>query len=207
VRPYYEHGGVTLYHGDCREILPRIDMAGGLLLTDPPYGVAMVRGDSKIREAVTGDAVDFDPSHLLALNLPSVLFGANAYSDKLPAGRGWLVWDKTHHECARHSQCELAWTNCVSTVRIHREAYHGFMRQRDGWFHPTQKPVELFRWIIGLTDPALTLVVDPYAGSGPALIAAKDMNRRAIGIEIEERFCEVIATRLSQEVLDLGGAA
>jgi site-specific DNA-methyltransferase (adenine-specific) len=206
VIPYYEQDGITIYHGDCREILPALARPA-VVVADPPYGVAMVRGDSKVRRAVAGDAEPFDPAHLLALCVPLVLFGANAYADKLPASVGWLVWDKTFPEMAHHSQCELAWTNYVKGVRIHREAYHGFMRQRDGWFHPTQKPVELFQWILNLRWTPPGLVVDPYMGSGPALIAAKNLARPAIGIEVDERYCEITARRLSQTALDFGGAA
>ena len=81
------------------------------------------------------------------------------------------------------------------------------MRKRDGWHHPTQKPVGLMKWILSLPWTPDGTVLDAYMGSGPVLIAAKDHNRKSIGIEIEERYCEIAAQRLSQGVLDLGGAA
>ena len=198
--PYYQDAAVTLYHGDCREILPELERPS-IVVADPPYGVSMLRGDSKVRSIIHGDGDPFDPAHLLGLDVPTVIFGANQFARLLPVSGGWIVWDKTFPDSARFSQAELAWTNYLSTVRIYREAYHGFMRQRDGWHHPTQKPVKLFTWILEAAPPGL--VVDPYCGSGPVLIAAKDLGRRAIGIEIEERYCEIAAKRCSQEVLPL----
>ena len=76
------------------------------------------------------------------------------------------------------------------------------MRKRDGWLHPTQKPVGLMAWCIGLVGNT-EVILDPFMGSGPVLVAAKNLNRKAIGIEIEERYCEIAAERMRQEVLDL----
>ena len=149
--PYYQDSAVTIYHGDCLDILP-------------------------------------------------IVWGGNNFCDQLPRSTGWLVWDKTNGEKCEHSQAELAWTNIVRTIRIHRENYSGFMRARDGWFHQHQKPVGLMKWCLRWINETAT-IVDPYMGSGPVLIAAKDIGRKAIGIEIEERYCEIAAKRMSQEVL------
>lgn len=203
MKPYYEHAGITIYHGDCRQILPELSGID-LIVTDPPYGVNMLRGDSRIRERVVGDAQPFDPSHLLKYSC--VLFGANAYASRLPDSTGWLIWDKYGPEYVPNSQCELAWTNVLRTVRIHREQFSGFMRDRDGVWHPTQKPVGLFRWILQLKGMPEGQVTDPYMGSGPVLVAAKNAGRDAIGIEMEEKYCEIAAKRLCQEVLNFDHA-
>jgi DNA modification methylase len=208
VKPYFERDGITIYHGDCREILPMLPEPA-VVVADPPYGVSISRGDGRraqIQTRVAGDDEPFDPSHLLALGSPLVLFGANAYASRLPDSVGWLIWDKYHGEECQHSQAELAWTNFVKGIRIHREAYHGFMRAKDGWLHPTQKPVGLMRWVLSLPWTPAGLVIDPYMGSGPVLRAAMDLGQPCIGIEIEERYCEIAAKRLSQQVFKMEAA-
>ena len=206
-QPYFNQGDVTLYVGDSRVIVPQLVLPEvGLILTDPPYGVGMERGDSKRGERVIGDDLPFDPSFLLSLGLPAVLFGANAYADKLPPSKGWLVWDKTFPDMARHSQAELAWTNFVKGIRIHRQAYHGFMRKADGWLHPTQKPVALFRWILNLPWTPPGLVLDPFMGAGGVVRAAMECGRPVIGIDIEQEYVDATIRRLAQAVLPLAVA-
>lgn len=201
---FHEEPGVTVYCGDTRVILSLLDERLGVIIADPPYGVRVARGDGRaLGRRIEGDDVRFAPGQLLALGVPLVLFGANVYADALPPSTGWLIWDKTFPDCAEQSQAELAWTNFVRGIRVHREAYHGFMRKPDGWHHPAQKPVRLFTWILGLRWTPPGTLLDPYCGSGPALIAAKDTGRRAIGIEIDARYCAIAVKRLRQEVLAL----
>jgi DNA modification methylase len=211
--PYYADGQVTLYHGDCREITEWL--AADVLVTDPPYGMAYepTRGStgSKLwgREVVTGDRDPFDPSHLLGFRR-AVLFGANWYASRLPDSGGWLVWDKTPRgEKAGFtaSHAELAWTNVMTRVTTFRLQWGGEARNGEGHHHPTQKPVGLIRSVIELVSEVGEIVADPYAGSGSTLVAARDSGRRAIGVELEERYCETIARRLAQDVLPLGGIA
>lgn len=90
---------------------------------------------------------------------------------------------------------ELAWTNVVRTVRYYREAYHGFMRARDGWFHPTQKPPGLMKWCIGFTKDG-SVIFDPYMGSGTTGIASAQMGRKFVGIEIDPGYFEVACRRI-----------
>jgi site-specific DNA-methyltransferase (adenine-specific) len=212
VTPYYSDDLVTLYHGDCREWMPEADV----LVTDPPYGMAYRHGARKggVRwghdEAlIVGDDEPFDPTHLLALGLPTVLFGANHFADRLPPSRGWLVWDKRDGTPSNdQSDAEVAWTNVLSVVRLFSARWSGNHRQgreqREGRVHVNQKPIALMAWALGFL-PAGT-VLDPYAGSGSTLVAARELGRRSIGIEIDERHCESAATRLSQEVLGLSAA-
>ncbi|RXF07896.1 hypothetical protein EG878_17065, partial [Enterococcus faecalis] len=187
-----EHIGLaTLYLGDCREVLPTL--AFDAIVTDPPYGVSIRRGDSKICEAIANDATPPDVSGLA--RWPAVIWGGNNFCDQLPRSTGWLVWDKTHAEKCQHSQAELAWTNVTKTVRHYREAYHGFMRQRDGWFHPTQKPPALMKWCIGFTKDGAA-ICDPYTGSGTTGIAAVAMGRRFIGVEVDAGYFEIACRRI-----------
>ena len=214
--PYYADDHVTIYHGDCREILPTLP-APDLLLADPPYGVNYVVAEQVVgvgnrritrggKPPVHGDDKPFDPSHLIQFDR-CVLFGANHYSDKLPVSGGWLVWDKTgggRGPDNSFADVEIAWTNLRRTPVIKHHLWKGLVRDSEAGqkvLHPTQKPVALMAWIITeWTEPG-DLVIDPYCGSGPTLRAAKDLGRKAIGIEIEERYCEIAAKRLGQEVL------
>ncbi len=215
MKPYYQDESVTIYHGDCREVLGCI-ASDALLVTDPPYGVNMntsysqrgVLANANDYPRVYGDDAPFDPSHLLRFE-SAVLWGANYYADKLPPRGSWLVWDKREGSCFNYqADAELAWVRGVSgTVpRLFAHRWNGMIKaseQGQRRVHPTQKPVALMAWCLGFF-PADKVVVDAYMGSGPTLRAAKDMGRRAIGIEYEERYCEIAARRCSQETLNLG---
>jgi DNA modification methylase len=208
LKPYYEEKGITIYHGDCRTILPQLPKVD-LVLTDPPYGVAWntdyTRFTSgfdvqrKCHSKVQGDDKPFDPKFLLGY--PSViLWGSNCYCDKLTTG-SWLVWDKRHKNgTAFLADAELAWWNRGHGVYIYAETSQGCIRN-EPIEHPTQKPEGLMRWCIQKVEPQT--ILDPFMGSGTTLRAAKDLGRQAIGIEIEERYAEIAARRLQQEVLAL----
>ena len=211
MRPYYEADGITIYHGDCREIVPRLAFSG-LVVSDPPYGINhptdyAARGRGNLTACrdyapVHGDAAPFDPGWLLSVGSGRILWGANHYADKLPPSGGWLVWDKERPDDLDQATCELAWTDCVKGVRRHRQLWNGMMRAgTDTLQHPTQKPVALMRWCLSTRWTDTGDVLDPFMGSGTTLRAAKDLGRRAIGIEIEERYCEIAAKRLGQRVL------
>jgi site-specific DNA-methyltransferase (adenine-specific) len=212
--PYYADESVTLYHGDCRKVLPELSLRPALVLTDPPYGMnhePTRRGDGSKRwaaERVAGDAEPFDPSWLLAYGR-CVLWGANWYADRLPASGGWLVWDKTpkgHKRGFTASHAELAWTNCCASVRKFSLQWGGEARNNEPHLHPTQKPVGLMRWVLEqFTEPG-DLILDPYMGSGPVAEACRDLGRRYVGIELLERYCEAAVRRLAQGDL-FGGVA
>lgn len=206
--PYYQDGSVTIYHGDCRALLP---LDADVLVTDPPYGIGLDTNyarpstpASRNYPKVVGDDVAFDPAFLLGLGLPTVLFGANHFADQLPLSRGWIVWDKITSNDVKAGQIsdgELAWTNCLPRLRIFRHMWNGGFRasERGTHYHPTQKPTRLMAWVLTLMPEGT--VLDPYMGSGTTLRAAKDLGRKAIGIEIEEKYCEIAAKRMAQEVL------
>lgn len=224
MRPYYDDGTCTIYHGDCRELLPMLSRAD-LLVTDPPYGITARRGKDDLnlyatrkgavkwsRDAspVTGDDQPFDPRPLLGTARHHVIFGANYFADLLPSSPAWIVWDRRRGGTVRAdwngAHADLAWTDFAWGVRVFSHLWAGYQRDSEvgeGTLHPTQKPVALMAWIIANWTKPGDLILDPYMGSGPVLRAAKDLRRRAIGIEIEERYCEVAAKRLGQEVLAL----
>jgi DNA modification methylase len=128
-----------------------------------------------------------------------IWWGGNYYP--MPASSCWLVWDKLN--TGNFADCELAWTNLTGAVRIKRHLWNGMIRkQNEARWHPTTKPRELMEWCIEKVDPADT-ILDPFMGSGTTLVAAKQLGRKAIGIEIEEKYCEIAVDRLRQGVLGL----
>jgi site-specific DNA-methyltransferase (adenine-specific) len=222
--PYYSDDHVTIYHGDCRELLPTLEF--DVVVTDPPYGINLdtdyssmggvsVADGGKGRQwtgrthrPVVGDDEPFDPTPFDGW--PRAMFGVNHYATRLTHDNGtWHVWDKRDGMPSNiFSDFEVWWTSYPSgPSRLFRHKWQGLVRSSEVGvhLHPTQKPVALMRYIIDSAPPGV--VLDPYMGSGPTMRAAKDLGRRAIGIEIDERYCEIAARRLSQEVLDFGGAA
>jgi site-specific DNA-methyltransferase (adenine-specific) len=103
-------------------------------------------------------------------------------------------------------ECELIWTNLADAVHVFRNRWMGLVRDSEHGehYHPTQKPVALMRWLIERFTKTGERILDPYMGSGSTLVAAKSVDRRAIGIEIEERYCEIAAKRLAQSVMQFG---
>ena len=213
MKPYFERDGIVIYHGDSREVLPSLDLSAvDLVLTDPPYGMAYRHGTRKGgkkygNDGVTifGDDAPFDPSPILAIPARKVIWGGNHFADRLPASRGWMVWDKRGGKGSNdQSDCELAWTDFLTVARVFTRVWRGGQRdgreQAEGRLHINQKPVALLSWCIRWSDTS-GAVLDPYMGSGSALVAARENERRAIGIEIEERYCEIAARRLDQLTL------
>jgi len=211
VKPYFQDNDVVIYHGDCRDILPTLEPVD-LVLTDPPYGIGLDTDYNKgkfawgtTHEAVTGDNKDFDPVFLLGYKR-LIIWGGNCFASRLPDSKVWLAWDKVIQNGLhlRIAEMELAWTNCIHRPQIFRHMWSGAYRdsERGAKYHPTQKPVALMGWCLGLVPDAQT-ILDPFMGSGTTLRAAKDLGRKAIGIEIEERYCEIAARRMSQSVMVL----
>ena len=207
--PYYSDDYVTLYHGDCLE-LADVWTVADVLVTDPPYGIAYKPGEKHVaavaHEVIAGDAEPFDPSHLLAFQR-AVIFGANNFASKLPDSGAWIVWDKTIQNDlkVRIAECELAWTRGVLLrTRALRHLWSGNFRasEQGTKYHPSQKPERLMSWVVNLVSKPGDTIADPYAGSGSTGVAAKALGRKAILVELEERYCEIAARRLAQDVLN-----
>lgn len=220
-KPYYDQDGITIYHADCRDVLPHLEPRSvDLVLTDPPYGVDFdtdftrftggVAASFSSHPAVSGDAEPFDPQLLITIGAPVILFGANAFSDRLPRG-SWLIWDKRSPGGQKNvmSDGEAAWFSKGHGVYIFSHTWDGFNRasERNTAYHPTQKPVALMSWIVDRWTKPGDLILDPYMGSGPIARACQMAGRRYIGIELHEQYCERAIKRLAQSVLPLGDIA
>jgi DNA modification methylase len=216
MKPYYQDESVTIYHGDCRDIVPQLGKFD-LLLTDPPYGIdaaANKRGGKQHGKAAvpsrdygTSDWDKTPPSRAVLDMLRdaakwSIIWGGN-YFEGLPPRRGWLVWDKDNGNNG-YADCELAWTNLELAVRKFRFRWMGMLQENMGEkeprLHPTQKPTPLMTWCIDLTTNVHT-ILDPFMGVGTTLVAAKQLGIKAVGIEREERYCADAVTRLAQDYL------
>ena len=217
-QPYYSDDRVTLYHGDCREVTEWL--AADVLVTDPPYGMALRsgRGGHFGTSTIAGDETLAARDAALSLwSGPALVFGR--WSEPRPDGtRMVLTWDKGEH--VGMGDLSTPWKPNTEEVYV---IGSGFAGHRGGSVlrhlaiagtvgqgakgtrtHPTEKPVGLMAELIAKT---VGVVADPFAGSGATLVAAKQLGRHAIGVELEERYCEVIAKRLAQDVLDFGGIA
>ena len=210
--------GVTLYFGDCLEVLPTLEPGSvDAVVTDPPYGIShpcryATRGRGALANChdypdVIGDNNPYDPAPLLAMQLPAVLWGGNHYADKLPASGGWLVWDKERPDQLDQATCELAWTNCVKGVRRFRHLWHGMMRasEHGETYHPMQKPVALYLWILGLPWLQHECILDPYMGCGPCGVACVRTGRKFIGIELDPTYFAIARRRIETELAQRDG--
>jgi DNA modification methylase len=210
VTPYYQDDAVTLYHGDCREILPTLPKHD-LLLTDPPYGI----GYGGKKNSVGGSdgrrmsrwktwKTDWDEvpacqeliDEVIGICSESIIWGGNYFT--LPPSMGWLVWDKGQRNFTL-ADAELAWTSRNKAIRVFTYTRPEALVEC-GRVHPTQKPIALMRWCLSFA-PDAQIILDPFAGSGTTGVAAKLEGRKATLIEMEERYCEIAANRLSQGVL------
>jgi len=213
MKPYYQDKHCTIYHGDCREILPDLPKVD-LVLTDPPYGLgfktmesASISNKAELGNYHYGDWND-EPINwgllweLLTTGKKAICWGGNYYP--MPPSQKWLVWDKDN--TGNFADCELAWTNIKGSVRKFKFRWNGMlqenMKNKEIRQHPTQKPVPLMCWCIEQAGEVET-ILDPFMGSGTTLRAAKDLNRHCIGIELEEKYCEIAVSRLKQQVLNL----
>jgi site-specific DNA-methyltransferase (adenine-specific) len=223
--PYYSDASVTIYHGDALHIvptLPKID----LVVTDPPYGInTKSDGMGKINPwadlcnaaywyAAWYKAVRSRLTQSGAmwsfLNWRSMVTFQKASCDEAWPIESLLVWDKqwigpggqrglrpSYEFVALFAMPDFAVAD-RGIPDIRRSQWSS--QKPNG--HPAEKPIDLVTWLIEISGGAL--VLDPFMGSGTTMVAAKALGRRAIGIEIEEKYCEIAARRLSQEVLELG---
>jgi len=191
-----------------------------VILTDPPYGVGRDKGFDRFRgfsgfgapisprcfedDEWDSDRPDAETLRLCASVAPlAVIWGGNFFADVLPRSTHWIFWDKLQ-TMPTFGDGELAWTSSPrkSVVKVTIE-WNGLLGKEETRWHPTQKPLDLMLWCLEHYSQPGHLVVDPFLGSGTMLRAAKDLGRRGIGCDREEKYCEVAARKMQQESLPL----
>ena len=211
MKAYYEDDLVQLFHGDCREVTAWLE--ADVLVTDPPYGIGWSKSNNRAAKskAHAGIANDADTSARdTALEMwgsgPAVVFGT--WAEQVPGARQTVVWRKpvdagvVGSTTGYRRDTELvflvgewpvrtsAWSSVIATDG-------GKARYLNG--HPHAKPDHLMQTLIDRCPPGV--IADPFAGSGSTLTAAKQLGRRAVGVELDEAYCELAARRLAQDTL------
>ena len=207
--PYYRDDLVTLYHGDCLEAVEWL--GADVMVTDPPYGqrLSSNRGGHWGTLHMQGDQSTATRDGALRLwgERPALVF--SRWSLPLAGAKMRLTWDKGEH--VGMGDLSLPWKPNTEDIYVFGSGFHGNRRgssvlrhfaiigtvngAHHGRMHPTEKPYPLMAQLIATCPDGS--IADPFAGSGTTLLAARNAGRRAIGVEIEERFCETIAKRLS----------
>ena len=171
------------------------------IFTDPPYGMNAVSKSGVLSARYKTDIIGDDNTDVArdSFNLiyslydcKQIWWGANYYSEFLPSAEGWLVWDK-NNGASDQTDCELAWTNFRSVCRLYKKA-----SEKRNRIHPTQKPVELFLWSIKKFKVEFNIVSDLFLGSGSTLIGAEKLNKKCYGMELDQKYCDVIIERWEQ---------
>lgn len=206
-----------VHNADCLDFMRKLPgKSVDIVITDPPYGINenWKRQRSRSHKGVEAGLYpewDWDSKKLDSLYLfelvriskKQIIFGGQNYSDNLPPNYGWIVWDKDN--TGDFSHCELAYTSFLNGIRKFKWRWNGMlqenMKNKEIRQHPTQKPLPLMLWIIqNFTEPT-DIIFDPFLGSGTTAVAAKQLGRNFIGVEINPEYCKIAKERLKQEVL------
>lgn len=219
MKPYYDKGGITIYHGDCRQILPSLPQADAVI-TDPPWpntGIKVIKGSENAQQLLA------EALSLYYANADRVVIHLACYTDprfleavpkRYPFVRVcWLRYPISSYRGHILNGSDVAYVFGIPTPRKHLpgniQLLRGEVTDKRGDFrtsskvkadgHPTARKIGHVSWLVD--NFGGDLVIDPFMGSGTTLRAAKDLGRKAIGIEIEEKYCEAAARRMAQEVL------
>lgn len=218
--PFYDEDGITIYHGDCREVIDTI--AADVVITDPPYGVDLVaRTTKRARRPGTYSASAFEdtPEHIRDVIVPTVERLTARYRRCVvtpgvrcmwmypppddvgviwsPAGAGMSRWGfNCSHPILYYGRDPYLARSLGS--RPNGYAWNNATEENG---HPCPKPLPVMLWLVARASVEGETVFDPFMGSGTTLVAAKRHGRRAVGVELSERYCEIAARRLAQGVL------
>lgn len=210
-----------IINGDSERLRESIDLSWvDAIVSDPPFGIKYVhsgrgravKGRRSVRRngrvEIQGDDRPFDPRPWLKLGKPCLFWGAQHFADKLPLGGSWLAWDKSPDgkgPADTFLDIEFGWCSIPGLQRNgFRYLWKGLCCEKKGEsnghrFHPMQKPVALMRWSIGLLGlPKGSLILEPYMGGGPTLIAALAEGHRTIGIDVDGGYCRTARRRIKR---------
>ena len=225
---FHEEPGITLYCGDCREVLPLLEEPVDLLLTDPPYGIGFQYADTEYTDRSDGYAAWLWPviEAAEARTSPSGLVAVFQSAKWAPRWSSWFPRDyrliAVPKVFVQMNTALVTWATDYVLFWGRAETPRGKQewqpRPARDWFvstdtaiprgypengHPCPRPPDMMRYLVSILSPPRSLILDPFAGAGSTLFAAKELGRRAIGIEIEAKYCEITVKRLRQEVLAL----
>jgi DNA modification methylase len=212
-KPYYDDGQTAIYHADCRQLLDAL--GGDVLLTDPPYGIGYESGQmGTLPRSIEGDKDTSLRDEVLEWwgDRPALVFGTWR-APRPSRTRARLIWDSKG--ALGMGALDIPWKPADQEIYVLGKGFVGHRGNnvlsvapvqglaRNGRTHPHEKPVTLLELLLRKCPPGI--VVDPFMGTGSTLIAAKNLGRRAVGVEINEEYCRVAVNRLSQTVLSVAG--
>jgi len=199
-------GDCTLYNANCEEVMPLISSVDAVV-TDPPYGINENHKNvaRRVNKAKVKDYGEFNwdkvrPTDELISTIRSkakyqAIFGGNYFD--LPPTSCWLIWNKLNGSCD-FADCEMAWTNWNKAIRKFDWLWNGMIRKNnEERFHPTQKPLELMKWVISLC-PQSNVVFDPFMGSGTTGVACAKLGKKFIGVELDPNYFQIACQRIEK---------
>lgn len=212
------------YNMDCMDGMKEFpDKYFDLAIVDPVYG-GVTRGGymknlestKKLAEPIqyhtgiwqqekTGD--DYF-TELFRVSKNQIIWGGNYFVSSIKRdSQCWIVWDKKHPEGVKFADCELAWTSFDRATRIFRYRWNGMlqenMKNKEKRIHPTQKPVDLYKWCINNFAKTGDIILDTHVGSASSLIACKNTNHKYVGFELDETYYKLAKQRLDQETAQM----
>lgn len=186
-------GKATLYLGDCMEVMPILDKVDAVV-TDPPYGIGIannpVRQKHEKKNWDNQTPVQECIDKMISIGKEQIIWGGNYFN--LPPSRGFFIWDKVQPENFSLAMCEFAWRSKDCNAKIFKKS----VLAETGKQHPTQKPVALMKWCITHLPDDTNTILDPFMGSGSTGVAAVQMGREFIGIELDKDYFEIACKRI-----------
>lgn len=205
-----------IYNEDCLDTMSRMsDNSVDLILTDPPYGINIAKtgtvGASNLARVTQFKKSDWDSQtpdkkifkEMIRISKNQVIFGGNYFVEYLKNSSCWLVWNKDNGK-NNFADCELAWTSFNSAIRIFNFRWQGMlqqnMKEKERRYHPTQKPIQLFSWILNNYSKSTDIIYDPFGGSGTTGVASIKLGRQWIISEIDKDYCDIANKRTKEEM-------